>query len=77
MRSVLLFSRVPLAELDGRAVALSAASATSVQLLRVLLETHRGVTPQYVQESEGADAVLWIGDRALRQARDGGAPRVA
>ena len=76
VRSVLLFSRVPLAELDGRAVALSAASATSVQLLRVLLETHRGVTPQYVQESEGADAVLWIGDRALRQARDGGWPHV-
>ena len=74
VRSVLLFSRVPLAELDGRPVALSTASGTSVQLLRVLLETQRGVTPQYVQAVEGADAVLWIGDRALRQAREGGWP---
>ncbi|MDF1553100.1 MAG: menaquinone biosynthesis protein [Deferrisomatales bacterium] len=76
VRSVLLFSRVPLTGLGGRRVALSAASGTSVQLLRVLLETHRGITPQYVQEAEGADAVLWIGDRALRQARDGGWPHV-
>jgi chorismate dehydratase len=76
VRSVLLFSRVPLAELHGRAVALSRASATSVLLLRVLLETQGGVTPVYVEEPAEADAALWIGDRALRQAREGGWPHV-
>lgn len=76
VRSVLLFSRVPLAALHGRPVSLSAASATSVLLLRVLLETQHGVVPRYVSEDEAADAALWIGDRALRQARQGGWPHV-
>lgn len=76
VRSVLLFSRVPLTGLHGRPVSLSAASATSVLLLRVLLETQHGVVPRYVAQNEAADAALWIGDRALRQARDGGWPHV-
>ncbi len=74
--SVLLFSRVPLERLDGRRVGLSPASATSVLLLRVLLEGRMGVRPAYGPPVHGQDAVLWIGDRALREARTGGWPHV-
>lgn len=81
VQSVLLFSRVPLAALDGRQVALSPVSATSVVLLRVLLERHGGVTPTYVTEGvedagKETAAFLWIGDRALRHAKDGGWPHI-
>ncbi len=68
--SVLLFSRRPLDELDGRPVALSPASATSVLLLRVLLERFRGLRPRYGAPGNDEDAVLWIGDHALRLARE-------
>ncbi|MBE0617716.1 MAG: menaquinone biosynthesis protein [Proteobacteria bacterium] len=71
VESVILFSRRPLVELDGRPVGLSPASATSVVLLRVLLEGHLGVRPRYVAPEDGPEAVLWIGDRALREARAG------
>ena len=67
--SVLLFSRRPLHELDGRTVALSPASATSVLLLRVLLERFHGLRPRYgAAPGDGEDAALWIGDHALRLA---------
>jgi len=75
VESVLLFSRYPLAELGGRAVGISPASATSVVLLRVLLEGRLGVKPRYVAPEEEPDAVLWIGDRALQVARDGTWPQ--
>jgi chorismate dehydratase len=74
--SVLLFSQTPLGDLSGRRVALSPASATSVILLRILLETHHGIHPEYCKAVEGAAAALWIGDRALREARDGAWPHV-
>ncbi len=74
--SVLLFSRVPLGELGGRRVGLSPASATSVWLLRVLLEGRLGLSPRYCEPSEDCEAVLWIGDRALREARSGGWPHL-
>ncbi len=74
VESVILFSRRPLAELDGRPVGLSPASATSVVLLRVLLEGRLGIRPRYGPPEEEPEAVLWIGDRALREARDGGWP---
>jgi len=68
--SVLLFSHRPLDELDGHPVALSPASATSVLLLRVLLERFRGLRPRYGAPGGDEDAVLWIGDHALRLARE-------
>jgi len=74
--SVLLFSRLPLERLGGRRVGLSPASATSVLLLRVLLEARLGVRPAYGPPGHGEDAVLWIGDRALKEARTGGWPHV-
>ncbi|MDW7708885.1 MAG: menaquinone biosynthesis protein [Deferrisomatales bacterium] len=74
VESVVLFSRRPLGELDGRSVGLTPASATSVVLLRVLLEGRLGVRPHYVAPEEDPEAVLWIGDRALQEARGGAWP---
>uniref|UniRef100_A0A7V4G8S5 Chorismate dehydratase n=1 Tax=Desulfobacca acetoxidans TaxID=60893 RepID=A0A7V4G8S5_9BACT len=70
--SVLFFSRVPFGRLTGREVLLSAASATSVALLKILLYELYGVRPLYrsarIQESfpDGAYGLLAIGDEALK-----------
>jgi chorismate dehydratase len=76
VRSILLETTVPPAELDGRVVAVPDASATSVVLLRALLELRLGVRPrlEWFEQSLGADpigagaaAALRIGDVALRR----------
>ena len=75
VQSILFESRLPPASLDGARVALPSASATSVVLLRILLQRHWHVRPHFVgfeQTREdpfaaGADAALWIGDVALRR----------
>ncbi len=71
--SIILQSRVPLAELDKKTVALTTASATSVVLLRILLDLRQDVHPNYVMFKQGkddpfirADAALFIGDLALK-----------
>ncbi len=75
VQSILLESDRALDELHGAEVALPSASATSVVLLRALLERGHGVTPRYRwfdQAAEpdpiagGAAAALRIGDVALR-----------
>jgi chorismate dehydratase len=75
VRSVLLVSRGPLAEV--RRVALDEFSRTSAALVRLIL-AERGVVPQYVQARadlprmlETADAALVIGDPALFADRAG------
>jgi chorismate dehydratase len=75
--SILLESNVPVEELNNRVVALTTASATSVVLLRILLEIRYGVNPGYIlyeqgaeEPSERADAVLTIGDLAIRKSTD-------
>ena len=75
VRSIILESRVPLAELDKKTVALTTASATSVVLLRILLELQTGVNPDFILYEQGnedpadrADAVLTIGDLAIKKA---------
>src|SRR3954471_15736358 len=69
--SVTLFSRVPWAEI--RRVALDAGSRTSGAPTQALLSKRDGVTPEVVPlpleqtaEESDADAVLLIGDRAMR-----------
>ncbi|QEL18958.1 menaquinone biosynthetic enzyme MqnA/MqnD family protein [Limnoglobus roseus] len=69
--SVTLFSRVPWK--DVRTVSLDEGSRTSAALTRILLEHRHRLTPQYRQlpidepaEAVSTDAVLLIGDRAMK-----------
>ena len=69
--SVTLFSRVPWREI--RSVALDEGSRTSSALAQILLRKRHGVTPEIKPlaidapaEDAEADAVLLIGDRAMR-----------
>jgi chorismate dehydratase len=69
--SVTLFSRVPWPQI--RRVALDAGSRTSAALTQVLLHKRYGIAPEVVPlpletpaEEADADAVLLIGDRAMR-----------
>lgn len=65
--SILFFSRVPAPDLGGRRIAVTEHTSTSVQLLRVLLEERWQVRPEgFVLPDEPADALLLIGDLALR-----------
>jgi chorismate dehydratase len=74
--SVLLFSKVPLEKLDGARVALTPASATSVALLKVMLEGMMDIKPEYTGMDGETEAVLLIGDEALRVAKEGKWPLV-
>lgn len=81
--SIILESKVPLEELERKTVALTTASATSVVLLRVLMELHHGVNPDFMQYEQGvedpyaqADAVLTIGDLAIKRSRTSRLPHV-
>ena len=81
--SIILQSRVPMSELDNRTVALTSASATSVVLLRILLELQSGASPRFflyeqgVEEPSGqADAILTIGDLALKKSGTAEFPHV-
>jgi chorismate dehydratase len=73
--SIIFQSRVPLEKLDKKTVALTTASATSIILLRILLEQRYQVRPYYMPYQQGiddpatqADAFLTIGDLAITQA---------
>jgi chorismate dehydratase len=77
--SVLVFSKVPLSELDGRPFALTSHSATSVVLTKIIMQERYGVRPAYFaaqpdpyQMLAAADACLIIGDNALLAANDPG-----
>ena len=76
VQSILVESDRPLEDLDGAEVAVPTASASSVVLLRILLEIRLGVRPLFrwfdqATESDpvsaGAGAALRIGDVALRR----------
>ena len=73
-QSVFLFSSRPMAELGGARIAVTGETATSVRLLRILLAFRDEVArPVLVPVDAAADAVLLIGDAALR-ARHGAWP---
>jgi chorismate dehydratase len=71
-RSVFLFSRRPLRQLDGAAIAVTDETSTTAVLLRLLLEQRYRLSPgAYARVAEPAaaaeaDALLLIGDAALR-----------
>ncbi|PHR28351.1 MAG: hypothetical protein COA36_06690 [Desulfotalea sp.] len=70
--SVVLLSHVPIDQLDGADVLLTAQSDTSVQLVKVILEEFNNVIPTYhtgdilLADHKEFKAVLAIGDDALR-----------
>jgi chorismate dehydratase len=65
--SVLLFSARPLADLGGAVIGVTEETSTSVQILRLLLALRYEVVPrQWVGPEEPCDALLLIGDRAIR-----------
>lgn len=73
VQSILLVSKVPAENLNGRAVALAANSRTSQVLARILLEKRWGVDCDYTEMPpdlpamlRDADAALLIGDEAIR-----------
>lgn len=69
VRSVKLFSNLPIEELNCKRVRMTAQSKTSVTLLRILLETRFGLRPEYMAGAyeDGDDACLLIGDQALEE----------
>jgi len=82
VRSVALFSRRTVGQLDGRTVLLSASSRTSVALLELLCKEVWKVTPKFAEARAEArdlddlaalphEAVLVIGDAALALAARG------
>ena len=76
VRSVVLFTKRPLEELDDCTILVSASSRTSVQLLDLLCHDRYGIKPKFIEaRAEGVDldaladlphdGVLVIGDAAL------------
>lgn len=66
-RSVILFSDRPLSELGGAVIGVTDETSTSIQLLRLLLALKYEAVPRaWVSPEEPCDAVLLIGDRAIR-----------
>lgn len=77
VKSVLLFSRVPISELDGTSIALTTESETSVNLIKIILAKHYGFTNAFerstlpVREALAQfSAMLLIGDAALKENLD-------
>ena len=75
--SVLLFSSEPVGKLDGATIGITGETSTSYPLLRLLLDGHFGVHPAaYLRRPDGPevsdDAILLIGDSALRRAARSG-----
>ena len=77
VKSVMLFSNYGWNDLKGKTIGITDETATSVQLLRVLLEKKYGVTAKLERMHSGVnnfsdyDAVLLIGDEALRHNKTG------
>ena len=77
VKSVMLFSREGWRGLEGKVIGITDDTATSVKLLRVLLEKKYGVRARFerlhagVNDTAGFAAVLLIGDEALRRNKYG------
>lgn len=83
VKSVLLFSRVPIEELDGHPIALTSESDTSVNLTKIILARFYRFSNSFERVQGGVaeaitrfPAMLLIGDAALRQAASPGALQV-
>lgn len=70
--SIFLFSKKPIEQLNGASIALTSTSATSVNLLKIILEhfyeyslRYETMEPSYAKMMAGHDACLLIGDDAI------------
>ncbi len=73
--SVVLRSKVPIEDLEGKLVGMTSASRTSVLLLKILLRRYYKVEPHYLITSpnpplKDLDAALLIGNEAMVPSRD-------
>ncbi|MGI6435929.1 MAG: menaquinone biosynthetic enzyme MqnA/MqnD family protein [Syntrophomonadaceae bacterium] len=73
VKSIYLFSRLPIEKLHQQRVAMTNTSATSQALLRILMANHYHIVPEYFNSAPElgamlmeAEAALLIGDDALR-----------
>ncbi|MFD0670416.1 menaquinone biosynthetic enzyme MqnA/MqnD family protein [Cohnella sp. GCM10027633] len=73
VQSILLFLKSPLEQVINGKIALTTASATSVNLLKIIMEKFYGGKPTYEDAEpslgpmlDNADAALLIGDHAIR-----------
>ncbi|WNS44493.1 menaquinone biosynthesis protein [Paenibacillus sp. MMS20-IR301] len=73
VKSILLFSRMPARNIGTGRIAVTNTSATSVNLLKILMERAFGAGPEYISAApdlnemmEQNDACLLIGDHAIR-----------
>lgn len=65
--SVLLFSKLPLEDLNKKTIEITPETTTSFYLLRILMETWKNLHPEYRRGiTQTGDAFLVIGNRALR-----------
>ncbi len=77
VKSVMLFSKEGWGDLEGKRIGITDDTATSIHLLRVLLKKKYGVQASLVRmhsgvnDHSGFDAVLLIGDEALRRNKFG------
>ena len=77
IKSILLFSRVPIEELGGKSIALSSESETSTVLLRIILHKFLSLKCSFKSTEEPSvrkvlssfSAVLHIGDTAMTEAK--------
>jgi len=65
VKSVLLFSDLPIEELGGKQVYLTSESGTSVVLFEILMRERYGIAPEFTKENTDAPAKVYIGDTAL------------
>ncbi len=69
-RSLSIYSKVPVEELGGCTIAISAETTTALRLLQILLDIKYQVKPkEYVTPEDDHDALLLIGNQALRLRR--------
>lgn len=77
VKSVMLFSKEGWLGLDGKTIGITGDTATSVKLLKILLEEKYGVHAKFERLHSGVndyscyDAILLIGDEALRRNKYG------
>lgn len=77
VNSIFLFSKVCLQELSGKKIALTSSSASSVHLLKIILQyfhsletTYTTMKPNLEEMLQAHDACLLIGDDAIAAKRD-------